>query len=65
MEIHELVDMAMLRPGGACTKTGLMVWDVLNYNHPLLQEIDTSDLINSNFEFYEKDVDASPLNIYG
>ena len=59
-----------MREGGflermICTKTGRLVWYVLQEKQPPLKEIDPVDPINSTFEFYEEVMDAEPLTIYG
>ena len=55
----------MIGPGGTCTKTGCPVREVLKDNNPSLQEKDSTDTINSTFEFYEEVLDAVHLDIYG
>ena len=42
----------MLGLGDACTKIRLPVGELLQENHPPLQEIYAANTINSTFEFY-------------
>ena len=57
--------MGVIGPGDACTNTGRLVIEVLQENHPLLQEIYAAYPINSTFGLYEYFLYAVPLDISG
>ena len=44
----------MLGLGNNCTNTGILVREVLQENYPTLQEIEASEPIKYNFDFYEE-----------
>ena len=50
-------------PGGAYTKTGQLVMEVIREKHPAIHIPYLTDLEYSSFEEYNQDPDFVPLNI--
>ena len=52
-------------PDDTCTKTDIPIRELIQERKPQLQLMDATDPISSNFEFYEKVLDAILLENYG
>ena len=59
------MDGGVLRPGGACTKIGRPIREVIQEKKPHHQKIDEAVPIKSTFELYEEVPYAVTLGISG